>query len=232
LCPSLVSSGRVAGAHAEIVAGAAGFEVIARVHTASAALDAIPKHRPDLLLLDRYLPDASGLVLLGRIRALPEPADVIVLSAANDMESVRTAMRRGALHFLVKPFDVADLRDRGRYARLHARRSSGGALAQGEIDALFGVMGREATGAPRQPAGQSPETAQLVLRALGEAGRPLSAVELAERAGISRTTAQRYLSALADAGTLRRRPRYGATGRPEHLCELDTAGTAGRRLPR
>jgi two-component system CitB family response regulator len=140
-------------------------------------------------------------------------------------------MRRGALPYLVKPFDVADLRDRGRYARLHARRSSGGALAQGEIDALFGVMGREATGAPRQPAGQSPETAQLVLRALGEAGRPLSAVELAER-GASQDQAQRYLSALADAGTLRRRPRYGATGRPEHLYELDTAGTAGRRLPR
>jgi two-component system CitB family response regulator len=59
-----------------------------------------------------------------------------------------------------------------------------------------------------------------VLEALAQAAAPLSAAELAERTGISRTTAQRYLYALADAGRLVRRPRYGATGRPENLYEL------------
>ena len=39
---------------------------MATAHTASAALDAVSSHRPDLLLLDVYLPDASGLEVLRR----------------------------------------------------------------------------------------------------------------------------------------------------------------------
>jgi response regulator of citrate/malate metabolism len=52
---------------------------------------------------------------------------------------------------------------------------------------------------------------------LREAGAPLSAQEVAERAGLSRSTAQRYLKHLEQAGRLRLTLKYGDTGRPEHL---------------
>jgi response regulator of citrate/malate metabolism len=214
---------RVARVHAEVVEGLPDFQVLATVHTASAALDAAERRRPDLILLDLYLPDASGLDVLSRVRALPEPPDVIILSAANDMTSVRTAMRHGALHFLIKPFDLDALRDRlGRYAQLHARRSVEAEISQEDIDRLFGVMRRSSEATVRLPKGHSAATAELVLSALAEAGTPLSASELAERTGISRATAQRYLSTLAEAGSVRLKLRYGATGRPEHRYELET----------
>jgi response regulator of citrate/malate metabolism len=44
----------------------------------------------------------------------------------------------------------------------------------------------------------------------------VSASDIAERIGISRSTAQRYLSELATQGKVELRLHYGATGRPEH----------------
>jgi response regulator of citrate/malate metabolism len=216
---------RVARLHAEVVEQVEGFAVAGLAHTASAALDAAQARRPQLVLLDLYLPDASGLEVLRRIRAAPDPPDVIVLSAARDMVSVRTAMQRGALHYLIKPFDFSELRMRlEAYAELHAARAGERDTHQREVDRLFALVGRPArdaaTATRTLPKGHSSATADLVLGALREAAEPLSASDVAGRVGISRTTAQRYLSTLADAGQVRVNLRYGGTGRPEHRYEL------------
>ena len=58
-------------------------------------------------------------------------------------------------------------------------------------------------------------TEAAVLEAL-QPGEPYSAVEVAERVGVSRATAQRDLSWLADDGAVEIQLRYGTTGRPEH----------------
>src|SRR5206468_4164480 len=134
---------RVARLHAEVVDALDGYSVAATVHTASAALDAVRRHRPRLVLLDLYLPDASGLEVLRRLRALGEPPDVIVLSAAREMHSVRAAMQGGALHYLIKPFDFDDLRARLiAYAELDAARSAERETHQQEVDRLFGLIRR------------------------------------------------------------------------------------------
>jgi response regulator of citrate/malate metabolism len=214
---------RVARLHAEVVSQLEGFAVAGVAHTASAALESVAARRPQLVLLDLYLPDANGLEVLRRVRALAEPPDVIVLSAARDMTSVRTAMQRGALHYLIKPFDFDDLRQRLRaYAELQASRAGARETHQQEVDRLFSLVGRPLRkGAPPLPKGHSTATAELVLAALREAGEPLSASDIAQRTGISRTTAQRYLSTLADAGEVRLNLRYGTTGRPEHSYTVD-----------
>jgi response regulator of citrate/malate metabolism len=214
---------RVARLHAEIVERHEGFAVSGIVHTASAALDAVQRKRPRLLLLDLYLPDANGLEVVRRVRAIAEPPDVIVLSAARDMVSVRTAMQRGALHYMIKPFDFDDLRRRlTAYAELHAARSGERETHQQEVDRLFSLVRAPAEPArPSLPKGLSPATAELVLDALRTADEPLSASDVADRLGTSRTTAQRYLATLADAGKVHLNLRYGTAGRPEHRYALD-----------
>jgi two-component system CitB family response regulator len=210
---------RVAQVHAEVVAGLEGLEVVAVVHTASAALDAARQHQPDLVLLDLYLPDASGLDLLQRLRSLSAPPDVIVISAARDVRSVRAAMRYGVQQFLIKPLDLDSLRERlRRYVQLQARLSEDLDLDQSEIDALLVAMHPHADAqlATRLPKGHSPVTAELVLGALASDEAPRSAAEVAEHVGISRWTAQRYLTSLADIGLVHMQPQYGTTGRPEH----------------
>jgi two-component system CitB family response regulator len=220
---------RVARLHAEVVEQLDGFTVLGLAHTASAALDCAQSRSPQLVLLDLYLPDASGLAVLWRLRAAAEPPDVLVLSAARDMVSVRTAMLGGALHYLIKPFDFDDLRLRlMAYAELSAARSGERETHQKEVDRLFGLVGRsQPSEAPSLPKGHSSATAELVLDALREASEPLSATHVSERLGISRTTAQRYLATLADAGKVRRNLRYGTAGRPEHLYEPDAPARTG-----
>ena len=87
---------RIAGIHAAYVDKVDGFQTIAQVHTAAEAIAAVDRLRPDLLLLDLYLPDEHGLELAARLRRDGHPpVDVIVITAAKDADSVRVAMQRG-----------------------------------------------------------------------------------------------------------------------------------------
>jgi response regulator of citrate/malate metabolism len=139
------------------------------------------------------------------------------------MQSVRTAMQGGALHYLIKPFDFDDLRARlTAYAELDDARSAERETHQEEVDRLFDLIRRPGSAAAiTLPKGHSAATAELVLDALRNAAGPLSAHDISERVGISRATAQRYLTSLADAGKVRLQLRYGTAGRPEHRYELD-----------
>ena len=213
---------RVAQVHADFVTQIPGMHVVGHAHTAAAALDAVTRHRPDLVLLDIYLPDASGLRVLRRLRAIDEPRpDVMLLTAARDMDAVRTAMREGALHYLIKPVDFATLRERlNAYAELYALRRRDGDVDQHEIDRLFALMRRGTRTTASLPHGATSPTAEQIVTVLRDAHADLSANEVAEQVGISRATAQRYLSTLARTDAVSLELRYGSTGRPEHRYRL------------
>ena len=108
---------RIANIHAAYVGKVDGFEVIAQVHTAAEAVAAVDRLRPDVLLLDLYLPDEHGLDLVARLRRDGHPpVDVIVITAAKDADSVRAAMQRGAL-----PAETLRLPGAARQAAVHAQ---------------------------------------------------------------------------------------------------------------
>lgn len=65
---------------------------------------------PDVILLDVRMPDMSGLELLPLLRERVPSADVVLMTAFDDMATVVAAMRHGAADFLVKPLDLSDLR--------------------------------------------------------------------------------------------------------------------------
>jgi two-component system CitB family response regulator len=206
---------RVAGIHAAYVSKIEGFEVIAEAHTAAAAVEAVDRLRPDLMLLDLYLPDEHGLKLVARLRDGHPPVDVIVITAAKDADSVRVAMQGGALHYLLKPFSFPVLRDKLlSYAAMRSRLASLREPDQRNVDRVFGALR-----APDQLAGakgRSVHTLEAVEQLLASVTEDLSAAEVAERTGMSRATAQRYLSHLHEIGRVEIRLRYGSGGRPEH----------------
>ncbi|HWG62725.1 MAG TPA: response regulator [Streptosporangiaceae bacterium] len=207
---------RVASIHAAYVSRVEGFEVIAQVHTAAAAVEAVDELKPELLLLDLYLPDEHGLDLAARLRQDNHPpVDVIVITAAKDADSVRAAMQHGALHYLLKPFSFPALRDKLlSYAQMRARLDTLRVSDQRGVDRVYGAL--RATNQLAGSKGTSDYTLDTVERLLAESDQDLSAAEVAKRAGMSRATAQRYLSHLHDLGRVTVRLRYGASGRPEH----------------
>lgn len=207
---------RVAAIHAGYVNKVDGFETVGEVHTAAAAADAVDKLRPDLLLLDLYLPDEHGLKLAARLRDGPHPpVDVIVITAAKDVASVRAAMQGGALHYLLKPFGFPVLRDKLlSYAQMRSRLDGLRSADQRTVDRVFGAL--RTPGPQSGVKGRSVHTLEAVEELLSGTGEDLSAAEVAERTGMSRATAQRYLSHLHELGRVDVRPRYGNGGRPEH----------------
>ncbi|MEV7417310.1 response regulator [Streptomyces sp. NPDC089919] len=207
---------RVARINAAYVAKVPGFRTVGAAASVAAALAFVEEVAVDLVLLDQYLPDGTGLDLVRRLRERGRHTDVIMVTAARDLATVQAAMRLGALQYLVKPFDFAGLRAKLEgYAALRRSLAGGGEAEQAEVDRIFGTLATAA--APvGLPKGHSPTTAELVRQVLLTAGGDVSAQEIAERAGLSRQTAQRYLKLLERTGRVRLSLRYGETGRPEH----------------
>jgi response regulator of citrate/malate metabolism len=201
---------RVAKVHVDFTHRVDGFEVAGTARTAAEARRLLAEHPVDLVLLDTYLPDESGLDLLRDITA-----DTIMLTAASDAATVRAAYARGALNYLVKPFTAEQLADRlAAYKHYRAVLSGDRTLTQDEIDRGWRML--HDGDRPAAPKGQSAVTVRLVSDALRAAAEPRTAAEVADELGISRATAQRYLAALARDGAAEMRLRYGTTGRPEH----------------
>ena len=203
----------VAKVHSGFVTRVPGFTVAGVAHTGSQALAEIDRSRPDLLLLDIYLPDFSGLEVLRRLRDSEAGVDAMVITAARDVDTIRTALRRGVVHYLIKPFTFDVLRDRlERYAEAHHRLSGSGEVAQDEVDRLLMAM---RPGPVDLPKGLTQPTAELVSQALRDAGGDLSASECADRVGLSRVSTRRYLEHFVGAGKAKVTLRYGSAGRPE-----------------
>jgi len=207
----------LADAHAQYVERVPGFQAVGVVHRGSEALKFIGKHEVDLVLLDFYLPDMTGLDVCRALRAHGSAVDVIAVTSARDVEVVRAAVAQGVVQYLLKPFTLAAFRDKlERYADYRRQLSgSAGATAQQDVDRALSAL-RGSAGGPL-PKGMSNETLETVVAGLRGAPDGLSAGEVAEDIGVSRVTARRYLEHLADQGLARRAPRYGATGRPENV---------------
>ena len=212
----------VAAVHRGFLETMPAFLVVGEAHRGADALRAVDDVQPDLVLLDIYLPDLSGLEVLTRLRARPgPPVDVIAITAARELDTVRAAMASGVAAYLVKPFTLEVFTERlsgylaQRTALVRAAgRAASGPLDQEQVDQLLGT--RQAVSRARLPKGLSQRTLELVTSALAETATDVSAGEIGERTGLSRISARRYLEHLVEAGRASVAPKYGAAGRPEH----------------
>ncbi|HEX2103860.1 MAG TPA: response regulator [Solirubrobacteraceae bacterium] len=207
----------VAEVHASYVERVPGFALAGVAHRATEALEILASRPVDLVLLDFHLPDVKGLEMLRALRARSRaPVDVIAVTAARDPESIRQAIAQGVTQYLVKPFAFATFADKlERYARYRAGIEGAAEPTQAQVDRLLGTLRGSAE--PALPKGLNATTLDRVRSALRDAGEPLTASEVAGRAGLSRVTARRYLEHLAVEGAVELSMRYGGTGRPEHL---------------
>lgn len=204
-----------ASIHRSYVERVGGFTVVGEAHLGKDALRLVAQLQPDLVLLDIYLPDISGIDVIRRLRQDAEPVDVIAVTAAKDVRTLRSAMQGGVVHYIVKPFVYETFRERlERYAALKLRLEGMREANQDTIDHLFSLL--RAQGKTGLPKGISAPTLGVVVETLRDADDEVTAVVVAERAGISRGTARRYLEYLESLGSVELSLRYGSAGRPEH----------------
>lgn len=210
---------RVAQLHQQYAERVPGFTVVGIAATGAQALEMVERLEPDLVLLDIHLPDMSGIDVIRSLRQPGRPAtDIIAITAAREVETLRAAMQGGVVHYLVKPFRFAAFEERLRsYAAARTRLGRLAEADQQEVDRLFALL--RTSSREQLPKGLSQATLELVLRTLDRGGA-LTADAVAASAGLSRVTARRYLDHLAQAGRVELSLKYGAPGRPEHRYRL------------
>ena len=133
--------------------------------------------RPDLVLLDIHLPDMSGLEVLRRLRSRPDGADldILAITAAREVETVRTAMAGGVADYLIKPFPLRVFRERlesyaaqrDKLRRLSARQAT--VQDQQEVDRLLSARLPHGARTGTCPRGSRRRTLQLVADTLRDA---------------------------------------------------------------
>ncbi len=81
------------------------------VYSGSQALAGLEKQKPNLIVLDIMMPKMDGLEVLRRLKAAPETSSIpiILLTALDKDEDISTGYKKGADHYITKPFKSAHL---------------------------------------------------------------------------------------------------------------------------
>ncbi|MFW1677160.1 response regulator [Pontibacter sp. JAM-7] len=199
-----------------------GFQLVGIAHGIAQAEDLVEVFKPDLLLLDIQFPDGTGLDLLRRLRAANSAVDVILITAAKEVDTLREAMRGGVFDYILKPLVFERLQEAlSNYCEHMQKMLAMQSLAQRDVDTLLprshsaaADMMEPATDV-RLPKGVDSLTLEKVRRVFIEKFDSLSAEEVGQMIGASRTTARRYLEYLVSSHELEAEVAYGTVGRPE-----------------
>ena len=193
------------------------FEVVGLAHTLQSTREMTDILAPDLLLLDIQFPDGNGLDFVKELREDKRQTDVILITAARDVEMLKTAIYGGVFDYIVKPLVFDRIRESlDRYRERLTRLDELDVVDQSTIDSIL-PQGRTPTTEtkPLLPKGIDKLTLNKIREFLQAAERPIAASDVGEKLGVSRTTARRYLEFLVSTRELQVELNYGGVGRPE-----------------
>jgi response regulator of citrate/malate metabolism len=206
----------LAEAHRAFTERVPGFAVAGVAYLGADALRLLTTCAVDVLLLDVNLPDISGIELCRTLRAHGNAVDVIAVTSARDLATVRSAVSLGVVQYLLKPFSFASFQDKLLAYAEYRRRTAQAPqqLAQTDVDrALAALYESPAHGLPK---GLTEATLGAVMQLL-RGGEELSSAQVAKAVGVAVQTARRYLEYLVTQRLAARTPVYGSLGRPEQL---------------
>lgn len=209
---------RISDLHQRFVQKLPAFEVVGIANRLEDAAEMIEILQPDLVLLDLFFPEGSGMDLLRRVRAGAQPCDVILITAAREIASLQEALRGGVFDYIIKPVFFPRFQEAlNNFQNYFQQSRQGGTLEQKDIDRLLHAqVASENDGSGAIPKGIDPLTLGKVRKVFDDpAITDLNAEEVGKAVGISRSTARRYLEFLTSEGFLQADLIYGVVGRPE-----------------
>jgi len=207
--------------HSHYIDSQPGFRVVGTAGNGAETLARIRETAPDLLILDVYLPDTPGIDLLSQLRANKVACDVILITAAKELDVVEEAFRLGVVDYLVKPFHIERLGAAlHKYRQYRVQLSSSAQIDQNLVDELRTLR---SVNEPRRAVSESGidyRTLERIKACLQGSATACSSEDVATLAGVSRSTARTYLDHLVEQGVAREELLYGSVGRPRRLFRL------------
>ena len=189
-------------------------ELVGKAHNGEEICNIIREKEPDVVVLDIIMPKMDGLSFLEHLKNLAPSVSVIMITASQNKESLRTALAHGVADYIIKPFTferfkAALLTFAERWRLLHEAED----FDQSDLDNIFH------RGAPPQQfsKGIDADTLEKILASVNAASVPVSTQEVADDVGLSRISVRKYLSYLEENNRIQGELSYGGKGRPVKL---------------
>ena len=196
------------------------FKVIEKCGDGESALQYLEENKVDLVIMDVYMPIMDGFETLRQIRKKQIEVDVIMVTAANEAESLKQGLHLGVVDYLVKPFTY----ERFKIA-LDKFLAQAEALKdlekvnQKNIDFL--IDNTRKTVDDLHPKGIQEKTMRMILDHLREnTNKWLTGDEIAEKVGLTGVTVRRYMTHLTETGLVMGDMNYETGGRPCMLYKI------------
>ncbi len=207
-----------------------GFSVAGIAHSIDEAEDMVRVLEPDLVLLDIFFPDGSGIDLLWKIRSSQKKTDVVLITAAKEVEFFEDALRGGVFDYILKPLvfnRFAQTLEKFKKHRKKLQKMS--SVSQHEVDQLLHQQDKTTLQKDQYPKGIDPITLEKIttmIESVGDAG--INAEKAGKLVGVSRTTSRRYLEFLVASGVISADLYYGTLGRPERVYRYKRESSGNR----
>ncbi len=200
-----------------------GFQVIAMCGNGVEGYNKIVELKPDLVIMDIFMPEQDGLITLRKIRSNNLPVDVITVTAANDMQTIQQILHLGVYDYIMKPFTFERIQQTLlNYYQFKLKTKGVQDLTQQQLDEMIhpylvemdDVVENKTLQITDLPKGFNRSTLDKVLNFVKDSKDGASADEVAAGIGVARVTARRYLDFLEKHNFIKVDVHYGGVGRP------------------
>jgi len=194
-----------------------GFNLYKAVGNLTEAKKFIMAKKPDLILLDVFLPNENGIDFLKWLRSEEFSVDVILITADKTIERVQEAFRYGAIDYLIKPFDFERFKEALiQFKERYYEFKKVDEIEQSELDKLISnaIVVQRDEGLAK---GFNKYTYKSIWKEIERGDNEyFTAEELSEKIKVARVTVRRYLEYMEKEGQLEKLVEYGKVGRPQH----------------
>ena len=190
------------------------FEIVGKCSDGASALDFLESSAVDLLILDVFMPKMDGFETLRKIRNKQITVEAIMVTAANDRDSLEEALHLGIVDYLVKPFtfDRFQMALEKYIAQNNALKDID-TLNQTSIDHIIDNSRKKSE--DLFPKGIQERTLQLIMEYLnGNKNEWFTGDDIAAKVGLTGVTVRRYMNYLAESGRVVGEMNYETGGRP------------------
>lgn len=181
------------------------------------AKDYLKKNNVDLIVLDNYLTDGQGVEFLPELKGYP----IIMITAANDVQTVEAALSNGVVDYLVKPFTYERFSQAIDKVQDYVKLLSKEKINQDLIDDYLN-SGRVEEEEDSLPKGLSRITLKKVIEAVQQQNTGFTTQQIADILDISRITIRKYLNHLVNIKVLGEDAEYYTSGRPVSVFTVES----------
>lgn len=185
------------------------------------ALELLHTDNIQLILLDVKLNNSNGLDLLKKLRYQGYPAEVILITAANDTSIIQQSRHLGVLDYLVKPFTFERFKQSINAFKKNQQLFQETQFRQPKIDHVFHSTSEDANLTEKLPKGLSAATLKLIYRKIKVQKKPFTAQSLAKQLNLSHVSVRKYVAFLEKCGLLTSKTVYLKVGRPYQTYQLN-----------